>query len=82
MKLEELTNLTDEDLLREKKKIKSNNIINAFLIGIFIGIAIYSTVNKGLGFFTFFPLIFAYLLIKNGKNNKAISTELKSRGLI
>lgn len=60
---------TDE-LLEGQKKVNSNNIYNAILIGFLIGIALYSTVKHGLGFFTFFPLFFVYLLIKKRKTNK------------
>lgn len=81
MNQKELANLTDEELLQEKNKIKSSNIVNAFLIGIFIGIAVYSAVKNGFGFFTFFPLIFVYILINNGKKFNALKKELKSRNL-
>lgn len=81
MKLKEIADLTNEELLQEKKKIKSINIANAFLIGIFIGIAVYSTVKNGFGFFTLFPLFFAYILFKNGKKSQVLGKELKSRDL-
>lgn len=79
MKQEDIPNLTTEELIKKKQKIKSNNWIQAMLIGIFIGIAIYSAVKNGFGFFTFFPLIFAYMLFNNDKKSKAIEKELKSR---
>ena len=60
---------TDE-LVQGQKKVDSNSIYNAIIIGFLIGIAIYSTVKYGLGFFTFFPLFFVYLLIKRRKTNK------------
>lgn len=60
---------TDE-LVQGQKKVESNSIYNAIIIGFLIGIAIYSTVKHGLGFFTFFPLFFVYLLIKRRKTNK------------
>ena len=60
---------TDE-LVQGQKKVDSNSIYNAIIIGFLIGIAIYSTVKHGLGFFTFFPLFFVYLLIKRRKTNK------------
>lgn len=58
----EQNQLTDAETLKEQKKIKNNKIINSFLIGICIGISVYSAVKNGFGFFTFFPLILAYLL--------------------
>ena len=59
--------LTDNELLQQQKKVKQNNIVTAFMIGLLIGVAIYSTVKNGFGFFTFFPLFFVYLLTKNRK---------------
>ncbi|MBE9466497.1 hypothetical protein IEE83_31915 [Dyadobacter sp. UP-52] len=52
----------DAETLKEQKKIKNTKLINAFLIGICIGISVYGAVKNGFGFFTFFPLILAYLL--------------------
>jgi uncharacterized membrane protein len=80
MDQKELSGLTEEQLLQEKKKVKKNNSIHAFLIGAFIGVAIYSAVKNGFGFATLFPLFFVYLLGKNGSKSKAIDKELESRG--
>ncbi len=73
--------LSDQELVAAHKKMKSDNLINAVLIGLFIGVSVYGAVNKGFGFFTFFPLFFAYLLFKKKKDIKLIEDELKSRGL-
>lgn len=81
MKQKDLTELSDQELLQEQKKTKKDNIAGAFLIGLFIGIAVYSTVTNGLGFFTFFPLFFAFILFNSKNKMKAIETELKSRNL-
>ena len=58
MSQKELSELTNEDLLLEGKKIKSGNIMNAVLFGVMIGVATWSTVKYGLGIITFFPLLF------------------------
>lgn len=81
MKEKELTELSDQELLEKKKKSKSNNITSSVILGIMIGIAIYSTVKNGLGLFTFFPLLFIPIAKNNSKNNKALEAELKSRNL-
>jgi len=81
MTQEELSNLTDEELLSEAKKMKSTSIINAFLIGFMIGIIIYSIVKSSLGFFTLIPLIFALKVFNSSKNNKALKKLLKERDL-
>jgi predicted membrane protein len=81
MKQKELSELTDEELLIEAKKMKSNSIINAFLIGLFIGIVIYSVVKNSWGFLTLIPLFFAYKLTKNSKKEKVLEKLLRDRNL-
>ncbi|MBB4807854.1 hypothetical protein HNP38_003170 [Chryseobacterium defluvii] len=81
MEQKDWTELSDEELLQEQKKAKSKNIINGFLIGFLIGVAVYSTVKNGIGFFTFFPLFFAYLAFSHIKKDKTLEKELKSRNL-
>nr|WP_321452582.1 hypothetical protein [uncultured Carboxylicivirga sp.] len=85
MKTEDLTELSDQKLLQKLKKIKNNKIIDATIIGITIGVTIYGTVKNGFEFFTFFPLILAYIVVRNSTNNKIlekeIQKELKSRNL-
>ncbi len=81
MENKELTELNNEQLLEEKKKIQYNKIVNATLIGLCIGIAIFSAVKNGFVFFTFFPLLLTYPFIKNGKKIKVLEKELKSRNL-
>lgn len=72
MKQKELPDLTNQELLKEAKKIKSNSIINAIFIGFMIGIVIYSIVKGSLGFFILIPLFFIYKLVNNSKNNKPL----------
>ena len=85
MNWEDLTSLSDEALLQKAKKIKSNKILGAVLIGATIGIVIYGTVKSGFGFFTFVPLVLTYIFYKNSKKNesaeKEVQNELKSRNL-
>ena len=85
MKTENLTGLSDQELLQKIKKMKNNKIIDATIIGFTIGIAIYGIMKNGFEFFTFFPLILAYIVVRNSANNKIlekeIQKELKSRNL-
>lgn len=81
MKQKELSELTDQELLDEAKKLKSASIINAVLIGFMIGIIVYSIVKNSVGFLTLIPLFFAYKLFNNSKNNKALEALLKERNL-
>lgn len=73
--------LSDEELLAKRKKVKSANILSAVLIGFFVGIAVFSAVKKGLGFFTFFPLIFVFMLMRNRTEAKELDKEIESRNL-
>jgi hypothetical protein len=77
----ELSELSDQELLQEAKKMKSNSTINALLIGMMIGVIFYSIVKKSVGIFALIPLFFTHKLFKNSTNNEAIETELKSRNL-
>lgn len=82
MKQKKISELTDQELLKEAKKMKSTSITNAVLIGFLIGIVIYSIMKNSLGFFTLIPLFFAYKLINISKyNNKELEKLLKERNL-
>lgn len=81
MKPEELSKLTDEELLAESKKIIPNPVLDAFLIGFSVGIVIYGVVKNGFGFFLLFPLFFVHQLLKKSKKHTAIEKLLKERNL-
>lgn len=86
MDQKKFTTLSDQELLQEQKKMKSNKIINALLIGVLVGVTVYSVIKKGFGFFSFLPLFMGYFLFKNTANSKLMEKELmeeiKSRNLI
>lgn len=77
MKPENLTQLSQQELSQKLKSIKTNQIIDAGLVGFTIGIVVYSAVKNGFGFFTFFPLILTYAIIRNSKNNKILQKEIQ-----
>ncbi len=82
MNQKELSQLTDEELLQEAKKMKSAKIMNAAIIGFLIGVIFYSVMKSSFGFLTFIPLFFAYKLINNSKyNNQELEDLLKERNL-
>jgi len=77
-----LSELTDQELLQEAKKMRSIAIINAVLIGFCIGVIFYSVVKKSIGILTLIPLFFAYKLINKSKyNNQELENLLKERNL-
>lgn len=81
MEQKELSALTDQELLEKAKKMKTNAIINAALIGFMIGIVIYSVAKNTFGLFILIPLFFIYKLINNSKDDKALKALLKERNL-
>lgn len=82
MEQKNLTELTDQELLQEAKKLKVASITNTALIGFLIGIIFYSVIKNTLGFFTLIPLFFAYKLINNSKyKNQELENLLKERNL-
>ena len=82
MKNKSLSELTDDELLQEAKRIKSNAIINALLIGFLMGIIVYSIAQNNLGFFTLIPLFLIYKFVNNSDYDaKALKNLLEERGL-
>lgn len=77
MKSEDFKELSDQELLKKIKNLKTNRLIGAVLVGLTIGIVIYSAVKNDFGFFTLSPLILTYLIIRNSKNNKFLEQELQ-----
>jgi len=59
MKQEELSELTDQELLEETKKIKSASMIIAVFIGVMIEIVTYCIVKNTFGFLSLITF-FAY----------------------
>lgn len=81
MTQKELSELTDNELLEEAKKMKSTSITNALLIGFMVGIIIYSIMVNSIGFLTLIPLYFVFKLFNNSKNYKDLKDLLKERNL-
>jgi hypothetical protein len=79
MTQKELTELTDEELLEEKERIKKAKIINATLIGVFTGIIIWSIAKNTWGLVTLIPLFFIYKLVNKSKNDNKSEEILKGR---
>jgi hypothetical protein len=81
MTQKELAELTDQELLQEAKKIKSTKLSDILIIGVLIGIAIYSTVKNGFGLLSFLPLVYAPIAVNNQKKNKELEDLLKAKNL-
>jgi hypothetical protein len=74
-----LATLSDEELRAELKKLSTGKKIDGFLIGILIGIAIYSAAKNGSWFATILPLFFVFLFLRKRRKVAAIQEELTSR---
>jgi hypothetical protein len=89
MEKKDFSQLTDEELLVEKKKLKKSKLLHATAIGFLAGILIFGFVSwilsskKSLGFLIpmSIPVIFIYRLLKNPNPNKDLEDVLKERGL-
>ncbi len=81
MEKKELLKLSDEELLQKAKKLKSFSFVNALLIGVCIGIIIWSVVVSSWGFLTLIPLFFIYKMVNNSKKYKDLEEVLKEKNL-
>ncbi|MGN6210924.1 hypothetical protein [Parafilimonas sp.] len=82
MERRNLSELSNEELLREEKKRKPAAVINALFIGFLIGIVIFSILNSTAGLMALIPLFFAYKLMNRSKYNaQELDSVLKERGL-
>jgi hypothetical protein len=78
----QLSQLTDDELQEELKKIKPSPIIDAFFIGFLIGIIIFSVAaGSWWGVGTLIPLFLIYLFLKKSKKYDALKKEIKDRNL-
>jgi hypothetical protein len=83
MENKELSQLTDQELLDEAKKLKSFSLTNAFFIGLLLGIVFYSIFKSTFGFLMLIPLYFVYKMMNDPKNKryKELEELLKQRNL-
>jgi len=81
--------LADEELLIEKKKLQSSKVQHALIIGFLFGILIFGFVSwilsseKRLGFLIpmLIPITFIYRMLKKPNKNKDLEDVLKERNL-
>ena len=79
----QLTELTDEELLSEAKKMKSTQMMDATLIGLLIGVLIYSITAGNFSYFLGIILLYAVYKLANKDKYKKVEIEnlLKKRNL-
>lgn len=66
----DLSELTDQELLDEAKKMRSFSITNALFIGFLLGIIVYSVAKNSWGMLTLIPLYLIYRLVNDPKNKR------------
>lgn len=81
MNQQEISQLTEKELLEAAKNNKPSPIIDAFFIGFLVGIIIYSVAANTWGLVTLIPLILIYAFLKKPKQYIALKEELKKRNL-
>lgn len=81
MNQQELSQLSDDQLLEEFKKIKPSPIFDAFFIGLLIGIVAFGVAVSAWGFVVLIPLFLIYLFLKKAKRYEALKKEMESRNL-
>lgn len=83
MASKDLSELTDQELLEEAKKMKSFSFTNALFIGFLAGVVIYGVAKNSWGMLTLIPLYFIYKLVNDPKNKRSKDLEqlLKERNL-
>jgi ATP/ADP translocase len=89
MKKEDLSKLTDEELLVEKKKLKQSKVFHAISIGFLAGILLFGVISwslsseKKLGFLIpmLIPIVFIYNLLRSPNKNKNLEEVLSERDL-
>jgi len=75
----ELSQLSDMELLEVAKNNKPSPIIDAFFIGFLVGIIIFSVASNTWGLVTLIPLYLVYIFLKKPKKYEALKKELKKR---
>lgn len=77
-----LSELSDEELLKKAKKMKSTAITSAFIIGFMFGVILWSVAKNTWGLFTLIPLYIIYKVINDSKSDKEeLENLLKDRNL-
>lgn len=87
MENKNLSDLTDEELLVEKQKLKKSKIINAAVVGFLASIVVVGLVSSimtkkvGILIPMFFPVYFIYRIVSSSKKNSELELILKERNL-
>jgi hypothetical protein len=81
MEKSQLESLSNEELLKSLQQHRKMKVYDAVIVGLLIGIGIYSTINQGFGLLTFLPLVYLPIVGKNNKRRELLETLVAERGL-
>jgi uncharacterized protein (DUF58 family) len=81
MKPEEISQLSDEELLTFAEQNKPKPLLDAFLIGFLFGIILFGLFAKAWGFLFLLPLFLINVLLKKPRQQAALAKELEKRNL-
>jgi hypothetical protein len=81
MEKDEVSHLSDKELLEEFKKLKPSPVFDAFFIGFLVGIVIFSIAVSTWGFLSLIPLFVIYLFLKKAKRYEVLKSEIERRNL-
>lgn len=77
MELSSIFEQDSDELNKKLKRLKTEKIINAVLVGFTIGVFAYSAIKGGLGFGSIMTLVVAYFFIKNANKSNTLAKEIE-----
>jgi uncharacterized membrane protein len=77
MELSSIFEQDSDELNKKLKRLKTEKIINAVLVGFTIGVFAYSAIKGGLGFGSIMALVVAYFFIKNANKSNTLAKEIE-----
>ena len=81
MKKKELADLSDDELLHEEKNRKSGFIFLMISLLVMVVVAVLNSLDRGVGIFTFLPLVFIPIMINNWNKYKEVLKEKEVRNM-
>ncbi len=81
MPQKKLSELTNDELLMEAKRMKKYKTYDAVIFGFLVGVSIYSIATNGFDLLTFLPLIYIPIAGRNKVRRKEVDRIMEARGL-
>lgn len=76
-----LAELSDEELLQEAERMKPTRIYDAVIIGVLIGISVYSSTVNGFGLLSYLPVVYLPISARNATKRKKLKKLLEERNV-